>query len=240
MEKEKPSYYAIIPAGVRYDTELKPNEKLLYGEITALTNQNGICTASNKYFANLYNVEQETVSRWVSNLVEKGYIRLKLIKENGAIKNRELSIDKEVTGVLIKKSIGIDKKVKENIYIKNIFNKLNISKFFEDKDLNNAYQDYLKMRFRKGQKNTLDEEQVKKQLKKYQKVKKELLLSALEESTMYGWLGIFIKEEKKDFTNKKEVKTPQWFGQAIKNKEMTEEEIAEFEEFKNNFKESEK
>ena len=36
--KEKPRYYAIIPANVRY-SDLKPNAKLLYGEITALSNK---------------------------------------------------------------------------------------------------------------------------------------------------------------------------------------------------------
>ena len=41
--KDKPNYYAIIPAIVRYDNDLKPNEKLLYGEITALTNKTGAC-----------------------------------------------------------------------------------------------------------------------------------------------------------------------------------------------------
>ena len=51
---DNPSYYAILPANVRYDKNLKPMEKILYAEITALSNKNGYCSASNSYFAKLY------------------------------------------------------------------------------------------------------------------------------------------------------------------------------------------
>ena len=67
MENKK-SYYAIIPANVRYSKKLKANEKLLYGEITALTNEKGFCYASNNYFANLYDVSKTSVSKWISSL----------------------------------------------------------------------------------------------------------------------------------------------------------------------------
>lgn len=75
---EQPNYYSITPANVRYDHELRPNEKLLYGEITALANRNGYCWAENKYFAELYGVNKKTVSTWISNLEKKGYIQTKL------------------------------------------------------------------------------------------------------------------------------------------------------------------
>ena len=39
--KEQPNYYAIIPATVRYEKNLKSAEKLLYGEITGLANKSG-------------------------------------------------------------------------------------------------------------------------------------------------------------------------------------------------------
>ena len=71
--KQEPSYYAIIPANVRY-ADISANAKLLYGEITALTNKEGYCWASNKYFADLYKVSSRTVSDWVKQLKAGGFI----------------------------------------------------------------------------------------------------------------------------------------------------------------------
>lgn len=86
-----PNYYAVIPANVRYDNKLKANEKLLYGEITALSNKQGFCNASNLYFADLYNKHKDTISNWISNLTRKGYIKTQLIKdEEGKIKERKI------------------------------------------------------------------------------------------------------------------------------------------------------
>lgn len=68
------SYYAIIPANVRYDDSLIPIAKLLYGEITALCNEKGYCWASNEYFANQYKVSKPTIQNWLKSLEEKGYI----------------------------------------------------------------------------------------------------------------------------------------------------------------------
>lgn len=93
MEQERPSYYAIIPANVRYDEELTPNAKLLYGEITALSNKTGVCYASNNYFARLYKVTPQAISKWVQNLNEKEYILVDYIKENEQIKARVIRIN---------------------------------------------------------------------------------------------------------------------------------------------------
>ena len=65
---DNPGYYAIIPATVRYDDRLTPNAKLLYGEITALSNKEGYCWAGNAYFANLYGVTKTSISTWIGNL----------------------------------------------------------------------------------------------------------------------------------------------------------------------------
>jgi hypothetical protein len=77
------AYYGIIPATVRYDKELTANAKLLYSEFTALSQEKGYCFASNSYFAELYGVSKETISRWISLLSNKNYIRIEYTYKNG-------------------------------------------------------------------------------------------------------------------------------------------------------------
>lgn len=77
-EKEEPSYYAIIPSKVRY-ANIIPNVKLLYGEITALSNKRGYCFATNSYFAKIYNVHPTTVSNWISVLVKNKFISVDMV-----------------------------------------------------------------------------------------------------------------------------------------------------------------
>lgn len=75
---ERPNYYSILTADVRYDKELKANEKLLFSEITALANKYGYCTASNGYLADLYGVKKTTISHWLIHLKEKNYISIEI------------------------------------------------------------------------------------------------------------------------------------------------------------------
>ena len=109
---EKPSFYAILPAYVRYEKRLKPAERLLFAEISALTNKFGYCTASNGYFAELYETKKETVSRWVSHLAELGFLRLEMVYEGKQIKGRKIWIDEKVmTPIDEKVMTPIDEKV---------------------------------------------------------------------------------------------------------------------------------
>lgn len=89
-----PNFYAIIPANVRYDTRLKPSAKLLYGEITALCNSKGFCWASNNYFSGLYGVSKRSITQWIKELSDAGYIHINLVYKEGTkeIERRELRI----------------------------------------------------------------------------------------------------------------------------------------------------
>ena len=110
---ENPGYYAIIIASVRYDKRLKPNAKLLYGEISALTGREGYCWADNKYFAQLYMVSTGTISRWISQLEEYGYLIIQYFPEQGNKRriyiNEAVGIVKNDKRVLPKKTIAVAK-----------------------------------------------------------------------------------------------------------------------------------
>lgn len=70
----KPSLYIVIPAEVRFDKELSPSAKLLYGEISELCFCSIKCRVSNDYFAKLYSVNSKTIQKWIDQLEKRGYI----------------------------------------------------------------------------------------------------------------------------------------------------------------------
>ena len=80
---QKPNYYAVIPAEVRYNKNLTPNAKLLYAEITALCNMNGKCIASTQYFCKLYEVSRGAVQNWLKMLEDNDYINRTVIYKQG-------------------------------------------------------------------------------------------------------------------------------------------------------------
>lgn len=175
MEEQQRSYYAIIPANVRYDKDLAPNAKLLYGEITALCNEKGYCWASNQYFAELYGVSVLSIKRWVNSLVTKGYVyRTLTYKPNSKeVDKRILSIDGgiKIDTTSVQKcydpsikndtSSSIKNDTDNNTSINNTFNNTNIYKeknikkesvnsviaeYTESKDLQDALHGFVEMR----------------------------------------------------------------------------------------------
>lgn len=129
--EERPNYYAIIPANIRYDADLTANAKLLYGEITALCNEKGYCWATNEYFANLYGVSKTSISKWISSLIQKEYIFSETIYKEGTkeILNRYLRIVKDP--IEEKLNRGIEEKLKDNNT--NINNTINNKEIYKER-----------------------------------------------------------------------------------------------------------
>ena len=126
---EKPSYFAILTADVRYDKTLKPLARLLYAEITALCNKEGYCWAGNQYFADLYEVDKNTVSGWIGQLKTRGYITVQLEYKEGTkqILNRYIRINGEGIHKIIDTSLQkdgypINEIIEVNKTINNTFN----------------------------------------------------------------------------------------------------------------------
>lgn len=95
MKEDKPGYWAVIPAKVRYDETLRPNAKLLYAEITALANAEGYCWASNERIADWYGISPKTVGSLIRQLAQHGYVTVELLHDaTNAITGRRIWIDR--------------------------------------------------------------------------------------------------------------------------------------------------
>ena len=133
--EDKPNYYAILTANVRYDKRLRDKAKLLYAEITALSNKNGFCFANNTYFANLYEVSNTTISTLISELEKYGYIKVSIDIKKGnerKIYVKNCTTLKENLNTYLK---NFKDPLKENLKHNNIYinNKSNNNKEKENK-----------------------------------------------------------------------------------------------------------
>ena len=81
-EENKIGYYAIIPATILFNENLKANEKLLYAVITILANKEGYCFASNSYLAKMFNAQPHTISNWISHLNKMKFVCVEIIRNN--------------------------------------------------------------------------------------------------------------------------------------------------------------
>lgn len=93
-QRNKVGYYSIIPSKILYNKELKANEKLLYAMITSLACKEGYCFATNKYLAEKLGVNPKTISSWISDLRDRNFIKIELIRnENKQIIKRKIYIN---------------------------------------------------------------------------------------------------------------------------------------------------
>lgn len=227
-EEPSKSYYAIIPANVRYDTELTPNAKLLYGEITALCNEKGYCWATNEYFSKLYGVSKTSISKWINSLIKKKYISSEFIYKEGTkeIEYRYLRIvqnpieEKLNTPVEEKLNTPIEEKLKDNntsfnnTLFNNTNNKKKVSKKESFDDLIDAYtinenlKEELKnhLSVRKASKGALTNRALELSFKKLNELTKQypvneqekIKIKIVQQSIERGWVGFFPYKEVAD------------------------------------------
>lgn len=93
-DQERPSYWAVVPAPVRYDTAIPANAKLLYAELSSLTNEKGYCFASNAYFAANFSMTDTSVRRLLKALADRGFIRIDVVrdKKTNQVKERKIYV----------------------------------------------------------------------------------------------------------------------------------------------------
>lgn len=227
--KDTPNYFAVIPAEVRYDEKLKDKAKLLYGEITALSDKNGYCYASNKYFADLYKITTTSVSLLIKNLIDNGYLESAIIYKNNTkeIDKRYLKIIKG--GYLKNFKEGIKENLKDNNTRYNNIKKINKkSEYFENEELNNIFNEFLELRSKLKCKNT--DRAIKLLLKELEKYNDEVRIQMINNSIMNSWKSVY--PLKSDY--KKQNIEPSWFNKDYKKQEISKNEEDEMKRLLNN------
>ena len=100
-----------IPAEILLNKDLSDKEKIILSMIFYLSEKKESCFASNKYIANIVNVTHERVSKIISSLKNKGYVkvRLKYKTDSKEIEERQIiPIVKNINGYSQKLQEGID------------------------------------------------------------------------------------------------------------------------------------
>lgn len=114
------SYWAVIPAPVRYDDRIPASSKVLYAEISALCEETGYCWADNRYFAEIYQMTERSIRRQLAALADCGYIRIEETRgDHNTLEERRIYAGlNPLAGVqepLDKKVRPLDKKVQRHI-----------------------------------------------------------------------------------------------------------------------------
>lgn len=201
--EERPNYYAIIPANVRYDKTLKDKAKLLFGEIYALSSKNGFCYASNSYFAKLYGVSTNTISSLIKNLVDRGYVETTYVYKEGT--QEILYRYTKILGEGIQKNLdrGIQKNLKENNTSINNINLIKerkkeaktyndiLADFNLSERLTKTIMDFIAMR--KMMKKPMTNRGLELMINKLQKMAtdEQTQIEILEQSIMNNWQGLY-------------------------------------------------
>jgi len=91
---QSPGYWSILTASVRYSDKLTDFEKVLFSDISALSNKNGYCNASNAYFSRVFKKTIRSIRMSIKHLIENKFLNSEFIydKQTKEIIERRLFI----------------------------------------------------------------------------------------------------------------------------------------------------
>ena len=133
------SFIGFIPIHVRHDAKLTPRDKVVYSEITANLNDDGICIKNNIHFANVLGCTKTTISSAMTNLRQGGFISIIIEKAEDShkfIKRYVMPLPYTVNSIRYINSISKNKKIKLNKSINDkqlAFLKSIVSDFYKTK-----------------------------------------------------------------------------------------------------------
>ncbi len=104
--------YVIIPGNLLRSNDLSMMQKLLYAKILGLDNDKG-CYASNQYFADCLGVTKDYISKAITDLKKKGYVRVDLNYKPGSkeIESRTIRCMSDTYRMSVLEGIGQESKV---------------------------------------------------------------------------------------------------------------------------------
>lgn len=86
----KPTYYTVLPAQVRYHKKLSASQKILYSEISTLSKKDGYCFASNAHLARLMDTSPRTIRRWLDSLKANNLIKMSYQIKDKVVEQRKI------------------------------------------------------------------------------------------------------------------------------------------------------
>jgi hypothetical protein len=86
------NYMAVLPAPVRHRRNLSANAKLLYAELTTMTDKHGNCKVGNQVLMEIFETSERSVTRWLNELKNVQFIS---ILQSGPERTITMSFDKK-------------------------------------------------------------------------------------------------------------------------------------------------
>lgn len=91
---DKPTYYTICPAEVRFDKRLNLISRLVYTDLYTLSNNDsGYCYVGSSKIAKWYGVSRSTISRAIKQLEDLSYIRVQRVRKSNLHQKNHIYIN---------------------------------------------------------------------------------------------------------------------------------------------------